>query len=178
MPPANALLKKSPEIVDCEPGGEPGLTPEEVRILKKTGLDCTMREPDDDDPIARTEKFLQDILRESLTVQDAARRLGVDPREIETRLSSSPRTLYGIRQGSEWRIPEFQFDGERLLPGFGEVVTQLRPSLHPVAFYRWFTTPSADLQNGDGHPLSPREWLHRGRPPSRVARIAAYLDQL
>jgi len=78
-----------------------------------------------------------------------------------------------------WRIPIFQFDGHRLLPGLEEVVPSLPRDFHPVAVYRWFTSPNPDLLPEDlDRELSPREWLLAGYSPKIVAQLGVDLDNL
>lgn len=103
--------------------------------------------------------------------------LGVAPSSIRRRLAADPPRLYGIRLGSGWHVPTFQIDEDRLLPGLGEVIAQLDRELHPVAVYRWFTTPNPDLipDPESDHFLSPRDWLRLGFAPGKVAQLAAEL---
>jgi excisionase family DNA binding protein len=116
-------------------------------------------------------------LREaSLTVAEAARRLGVDSSRVRQLLAD--RQLYGLQVEGTWRIPAFQLAGDRLVPGLDEVVPALPKSLHPVALYHWFTEPNPDLVSEGDRRLSPREWLLAGSPPRAVAGLAADLDSL
>lgn len=149
----------------------------EAEILRKGGF---VLEPTDlgiEDPLAQTVAEYAALLKSSLSTTDAARRLGVDPSRIRQRLTSSPPSLYGIRFGSGWVLPELQFDGNELVPGIGEVVARLDPELHPVSVFRWFTTPNPDLvaENLGGRTLSPREWLRSGLPVQAVVDLAANL---
>lgn len=118
------------------------------------------------------------VLREtSLTAPETARRLGVDISQVSQLLAS--RKLYGLQVRGAWRIPAFQFEGERLLPGLDEVVPALPRDLHPVGVYHWFTEPNPDLSSEEEeHQMSPREWLLAGYPPRVVAELATDLDSL
>ncbi|HEX9699174.1 MAG TPA: hypothetical protein VGD06_06905, partial [Acidobacteriota bacterium] len=115
------------------------------------------------------------LLKTALSTREAADRLGVNPSRVRQRLGEG--TLYGIRFGSEWRLPLFQFADGGLLPGFEEVIARVdREEVHPVALYRWFTSPSSELYADDLEiELSPRQWLAGGRPGAPVARIASQL---
>lgn len=101
----------------------------------------------------------------------------MDPSRIRRRLTSAPPSLYGIRLGSGWVLPELQFDGNELVPGIEEVVARLDPELHPVSVFHWFTTPNPDLmvENLGGRTLSPRNWLCSGLPVQTVVDLAADL---
>jgi hypothetical protein len=84
------------------------------------------------------------------------------------------RALFGIKERGEWRIPSFQFEGDRLVRNLRAVVAALPGTLHPIEFFTWFTSPDPALQL-DGRPLSPREWLETGGDPEAVAAEAAQL---
>jgi hypothetical protein len=153
------------------------LTRAEAAALERGGF---VLEPEDSaaaDPLALTVMEYAALLKSSLSTSEAAKRLGVDPSRIRQRLTSNPPTLYGIRIGANWYVPELQFDGGELIPGIGEVIAGLDPELHPVAVFRWFTTPNPDLSaeaSQDGN-LSPRDWLRLGLPVQPVAELAANL---
>jgi hypothetical protein len=86
--------------------------------------------------------------------------------------------LYGVRLGSGWVVPEFQFADSKLVPGIAEVVARLDPEIHPVAVFRWFTTPNPDLvleQEEESRRLSPRDWLLLGLPVQAVVELATNL---
>ena len=148
------------------------LTPEETDALRRGGLDLSPLRPDEDDPVARAAAAYAVLLASSLTVHEAAHRLSVDGSRVRQRLVA--RTLYGIKRSDGWRIPVFQFDGDRLLPGLGAIISRLDPALHPLAIFRWFTTPDSDLEV-DNTPLSPRDWLRMGNDPAPVAALAGVL---
>jgi hypothetical protein len=153
------------------------LSAAEAEELERGGFDLTPVDLGRDDPLARTAAEYAALLKSSLSTAEAAGRLGVDPSRIRQRLASQPPTLYGVRLESGWVIPEFQFDGDRLVPGIAEVIPQLNLELHPVAVFRWFTLPSPDLiaeevEEEEGRALSPRDWLRLGLPPAAVADLA------
>jgi len=158
------------------PGSRMDLTEAEAEILEQGGF---VLEPDSGapDPLAETVAEYAALLKSSLSTSEAAKRLGVDPSRIRQRLTSTPPTIYGIRIGTSWYIPEFQFEGDDLVHGIGEVVAQLDPELHPVAVFRWFTSPSPDLSTDDpdGKSLSPRDWLRLGFPVQPVVELASNL---
>jgi hypothetical protein len=146
----------------------------ETAALRRGGLEMT---PAHAWALARTASEYAALLETSLAAGDAARRLGLDPSRIRQLLAA--RRIYGLQVKGAWRIPLFQFDGDRLLPGLEEVVPLLAEDLHPVAVYRWFTTPDPDLSPHPLDPaLSPREWLLAGYPSILVAELAAHLDSL
>lgn len=158
------------------PDSRADLTQAEASALERGGF-VLADQPGAADPLAETVAEYAALLKSSLSTADAARRLSVDASRVRQRLTSVPPTLYGIRIGASWYIPEFQFDDNGLVPGFGEVVASLDSELHPVAVFRWFTTPNPDLsvEKQAGHDLSPRDWLRLGFPVSPVIELAANL---
>ena len=102
--------------------------------------------------------------------------LGVNPSRIRQQLHD--HTIYGIKVVHSWRLPLFQFDDDRLLPGVGEVFSRLDWTVHPVGVYNWFVNPDPDLQiDEDQAPISPRDWLRSGRSPEPVAELASALGK-
>lgn len=156
------------------------LTPEEVAALEEGGFNLDPPEPGPDDPLARAAADYAALLHTALTTSEAAERLGVDPSRIRQRLTAQPPGLYGIRLDAEWRIPVFQFEGNRVLPGWAQLLAQLSPDVHPVAFHRWLTLPHSDLlyveeDDGQAKPVSPRDWLRAGYPSDAVADLVTEL---
>ncbi|HEY9421334.1 MAG TPA: hypothetical protein VIW92_07970 [Thermoanaerobaculia bacterium] len=153
------------------------LTAAEAEALEQGGFNLEPIEPGSEDPLARTVAEYAALLKSSLSATEAAGRLGVDPSRIRQRLTSQPPSLYGIRVANGWYIPEFQFDGDRLIHGIGEVVARLDPELHPVSVFRWFTMPNPDLSADEmrGRNLSPLDWLRLGLPVQPVVELAASL---
>ena len=160
-----------------EPPSSGPLTSTEIKALRRGGLVPQPRPFEGEDPFVRTRRKYDALLRSSLTVEEAAQRLGLTSGEVLMRIMAEPARLYAIRQGATWVLPEFQFEGAGLLPGFEEVVPHLDPDLHPLGVSNWFHLPNPDLPEDDREErdLSPREWLRSGRPPAVVAALAADL---
>lgn len=147
----------------------------QARLLACGGFGLGRLELGLEDPIVRT-AFAYAVLRTTaLTTQKAARRLGVSARRVRQRLAE--RALYGIEAGDGWRLPAFQFARKGLVPGIERIFPRLPKSLSPVAVYRWFHTPSPDLEErgGEGRALTPLQWLQSGNDPDVVAELAAGL---
>jgi hypothetical protein len=154
------------------------LTEAEAEALRLGGFVLEPRDFGPEDPLVQTAAEFAALLSKSLSTTEAAERLRVDPSRIRQRLTSNPPTLYGIRLELGWVLPEFQFDGDRLVPGIGEVVARLDPELHPMTVFRWFVTRNPDLEvesEGASRTLSPRDWLRSGLPVREVAELAAEL---
>ncbi len=149
----------------------------ETAALRRGGFTMSAARADSANALARTAAEYAALRETSLTASETAGRLGLDPSRIRQLLAA--RKIYGLQVKGAWKIPAFQLDRGRLLPGLEEVVPSLAGDLHPVAVYRWFTTPSPDLTPEDlDRALSPREWLLAGYPPQAVAELAADLDSL
>jgi hypothetical protein len=152
----------------------PALTAEEESVLRSGGLEPEPLRVEERHLLYQATAEYADLLRDSCSVEQAARILGVNASRIRQRLTGSPRTLYGIKYGKSWRIPRFQFQQRRLVPGIEPVISRLAEPLHPVAVCRWFTAPNHDLTVA-ARPVSPLEWLRSGNPPRAVADLAAQL---
>lgn len=149
-----------------------GLTGSEASVLSEGGFPLTADVARK--PISKRLAAYSQILDKSLSTSEAAERLKVNSSRIRQRLTSRPPTLFGIRDGSEWKLPEFQFDRERLIPNFSRIVERLDPKIDPVALYQWFMAPHVDLVHDDER-ISPRQWLLSGLPWKRPAELAADL---
>jgi hypothetical protein len=166
--------------MELEPGSyssAAALTEDEEKVLAKGGLkDEDLRSSAKDDPLVRTAAEYANLVRDSYSTEEAATLLDVNASRIRQRVARDPRTLYGIKLSNGWRIPRFQFEGRRLLPGIEQVLTVLPRDMHPVAVHRWFVMPSLDLlDENEEERLSPLDWLRTGRSPQTVAELAADL---
>lgn len=124
--------------------------------------------------LERSRIELDMLLRESLTLDEAARSLSVSQGRLRQRLAPNVRTLYGIKDGRAWRIPKFQFASKgKLVRGIERVLPRIRPDAHPLAVAAWFSTPHQDLVIGaDDERVTPRAWLLAGGDPDVVAELA------
>ncbi len=149
------------------------LSPADAAALERGGFNLENRQLSTD-PLAQTAAEFAALLVSSLTVAEVAEALGVDVSRVRQRLAA--RALYGIKRRTGWRVPRFQFDGRRLIPGIEEVIPHLDPRLQPVAVWRWFTTPTNDLAlDDDDVAVSPRDWLRAGHDPTAVGALAIAL---
>jgi hypothetical protein len=149
----------------------------EVAALRRGGFKLEPLSSESSNALARTTAEYAVLRDTSLSASETAQKLGVDPSRVRQLLAA--RKLYGLQIKGAWKVPVFQFEGNRLLPGLEEVVPALPKDLHPVGIYHWFTTANPDLATEEfDRELSPREWLLTGRSPSAVAELAADLDNL
>jgi excisionase family DNA binding protein len=153
-----------------DPGKE--FSEEEIGALQEGGLDLSPQEEGGPDPLARTAAKYVALLASALTTKEAAEVLEVGESRVRQRLSEG--TLYGVKAGRENRLPAFQFEGGKEVPGIAQVLKHVDRSLHPVAVLNWFMLPSPDLffDEEEARPVSPRYWLLSGDEPEVLARLA------
>ncbi len=165
-PARGAFLERVVDAVSnayapLRPGVEAPFSDRERALLKKGGVRLESRGVD---PVLRSAGRYAEILAGSLSVQEAARRLGVNTSRIRQRLIA--RTLYGVKMDSEWLLPEFQFHEGREVPGLRLVLPHFPADASPVGMRNWLTTASADLDD-----LSPLQWLLTGRPAATLIEL-------
>lgn len=160
-------------VVDRHVGGSADLTRGDLAELRAIGFEPAGESSDAyRTATRRTVAKMTALLADSLSVDRVAERLGVHPSRVRQMLGE--RSLHGIKTGSEWRIPSFQFAGERLVKNLGPVMRATPGNLHPIALQSWFTRPDQALSIDDTA-FSPRDWLESGGDPGRAAAIAAEL---
>lgn len=144
----------------------------EVAALQEAGLSVApWQGPADADPVVQSIADYMALLETSFSTQEVADYLQVDASRIRQRLRE--RSLFGIDYDGERRLPRFQFERRKVLPGLKSVLTALPADLNPLDVAQWFLAPNPDLELSAEHePLSPRQWLLRGEPVSVVATLA------
>jgi hypothetical protein len=173
------VIEALERILPPRPAPSPGaeLTAEEQAALRRAGVNLEPT-PAGQRALARSAAAYAALVASSLSVPQAAARLGVDASRVRHRLAE--RTLYGIRQRSGWRLPAFQFIDRGLVPGIDRVLPGLPAGLDPLGTVNWFLLPHSDLYDpGDPGetPISPLDWLRSGRDPRPVAELAAAEDE-
>lgn len=156
-----------------DPGKE--FSEEEIMALEEGGLDLSPQEEGGPDPLARTAAKYVALLASALTTREAAEVLEVGESRVRQRLGEG--TLYSVKAGRENRLPVFQFEGGKEVPGIAQVLKHVDRSLHPVAVLNWFMLPNPDLflDEEETSPASPRHWLLSGGDPEVLARLAEEL---
>lgn len=154
------------------------LTAAEQAILRRGGANLKDSDFGAEDPLLRGKSEYLSLLEASLTTAQTAKLLGVNESRVRQRLTSRPPSLFGIKRGAEWLIPSFQFEGGKIIPHLERVIAKLDANLHPVSFWRWFTSPDVDLAAKDSPEggFSPREWLLRGLAVADVEESAEDLQ--
>jgi hypothetical protein len=171
---ARALLRNRPLREASTEAVQPSaaLSRRELDALHGVGL-STAPWPADrpDDPLAQSIVDFVALVETSLTAGLAARLLGVDVSRIRQRLRE--RSLFGLEYEGEWRLPRFQFERRKVLPGLAQVLAAFPTDVNPLDVAEWFLSANPDLEvAGEPRGLSPRQWLLRGLPPERAAALA------
>jgi hypothetical protein len=145
----------------------------EIEALQSVSLSTEpWARPGGKDPLAQSIADYMALLDTSLTTAQAARHLKVDPSRIRQRLRE--RSLYGVEYDGEKRLPRFQFEHRKVVPGLAKVLAKLPPQLSPLDVAEWFLSPNPDLElERRTVPLSPREWLLSGKPVETVVSLAS-----
>lgn len=114
------------------------------------------------DPVAATaarvdrDIRMQDLVHSSLSVTDAAARLGVTTARIRQRLTDG--TLWAFTSGRNRLLPPAQFTAAGAVPHLEKVLPLLGKDLHPLTVQALFTEPQPSLVM-EGRPVSIVVWL-------------------
>jgi hypothetical protein len=144
----------------------------ELDALKAVGLSVSpWKASAKQDPLKQSITDYMALLETSYSTSQAARYLKVDASRVRQRLRE--RSLFGIDYDGEKRLPRFQFERAKVVPGLREVLASLPQALNPLDVAEWFLSPNPDLEaQDDENPLSPRDWLLRGQPVEAVVKLA------
>lgn len=140
--------------------------------LTDVGLDLSSSDENDINARARS-IAAEAVLRESaLTVDEAARRIGVDTSGVRRRLAEN--RLTGWKDSNGWRLPAWQFTDSGILPGLAAVLAATPDDQPPLVLAAFVATPQPDLPM-NGEPATPRQWLLAGGDPQRVSEQVSML---
>lgn len=119
---------------------------------------------------ARALAAVERTVTDTVGIDQSARILGIDRSRISHRLRDG--TLYAFRVGSRRRIPRWQLDGARLLPGLSAVLAAVPAGIHPLDLQALMTTAQDEL---DGR--TPVDHLASGGDPEPVAALVGALGR-
>jgi hypothetical protein len=144
----------------------------ELNALEAVGLTTVpFKEGAARDPLTQSITDYMALLETSYSTSQAARYLKVDASRVRQRLRE--HSLFGIDYDGEKRLPRFQFERAKVIPGMREVLAALPKELNPLDVAEWFLSPNPDLEiDAQETPLSPREWLLKGEPVETVVKLA------
>lgn len=148
------------------------LLPDEIQALDDVGVSIKGDATKIDQALIST-GVLGLLRATALPISEAARRLGVSDSRLRQRIGEGD--LLSIR-GSDGRshlIPAFQLTENGELPGLRRVLSAIRPGAKLLTIYGFFMTPQPDLEDDDGNPMTPVEWLLAGEDVIVVAELAS-----
>ena len=137
-----------------DPSAGPALSEHDATLLTEAGFVT--------DPAAATaarvdrDIRMQDLVQSSLSVADAAERLGVTTARIRQRLTDG--TLWAFTSGRNRLLPPAQFTAAGAVPHLEKVLPLLNKDLHPLTVQAVLTQPQPSLVV-DGRPVSIVAWL-------------------
>lgn len=167
------LLENEPLRARSSTGTSVGhaLSTSEIDALQSVGLSTERwKRGGRSDPLAQSIADYMALLDTSFSTSQAARFLKVDPSRIRQRLRE--RSLFGIEYDGERRLPRFQFERRKVVPGLVMVLPELPAQMSPLDVAEWFLAPNPDLEMGGDRAISPREWLLSGRAVAAVVALA------
>lgn len=132
----------------------PALSEHDAALLDEAGFTV--------DPAAATAARLdlhirmQDLVQRSLSVPDAAERLGVSTARIRQRLTEG--TLWAFASGHTRLLPPAQFTETGAVPHLERVMPLVAKDLHPLTVQALLTQPQPTLTMG-GRSVSIGRWL-------------------
>ncbi|RZQ62994.1 DNA-binding protein [Amycolatopsis suaedae] len=150
-------------------------TPDQRTALIDVGLDLSPHTETEPDQRARTVVAHAVLAESSLTVLDAAQRLGVDDSRIRHKLKEGRLTGWK-GTGGGWRLPAWQFTSTSVLPGLETVLRAVPADQPPLVVAAFMSTPQSDLLINDRW-ATPRDWLLAGGDPDMVARLIQTLGE-
>jgi hypothetical protein len=97
------------------------LSKAELDALDEVGLSTKpWRDARATDPLAQSIVNYMALIETSFTAAKVSRMLNVDVTRVRQRLRE--RSLYGFDHEGEWRLPRFQFERNKALPGLASVI--------------------------------------------------------
>ena len=123
-------------------------------------------------PLAAGALERKSIIDTSYTTEEVAKHLGVSVGRIRQRVKE--KTLYSMRveDGKSWSFPSWQFTDDGEVPSLKTVLKALPSDLNMQDVFGFFTTLQPDLEDENGEPMVPLDWLIGHGDPSEVSELA------
>ncbi|MGW0044359.1 hypothetical protein [Rhodococcus sp. NPDC003348] len=141
--------------LDSRNPGTPALSEHDAQVLADAGFTA--------DPATATAARVDRDIRmlklvgTSLSITDAAARLGVTPARVRQRIATG--TLWAFDSGRNRLLPPAQFTDTGAVPHLEKVLPLLAKDLHPLTVQALLTRPQPSLIV-DGRPVSIVTWLN------------------
>ncbi|GAB3267252.1 helix-turn-helix domain-containing protein [Arthrobacter pigmenti] len=151
------------------------LTRDQEDILSQHGGVAPVRDSDvGRQMVASTQANLAEQIRSSISVEETATLLQIDPSRVRRWLRDL--ALYGFKFGAATRIPRWQFTSQGTpLPRLRAVLQALPNDLHPLEVAGFMTTADPDLTVRNEQ-VSPREWLEAGGNVEPILELVDAID--
>lgn len=153
------------------PPTESGLTAADIVALESANIELPGAAEATLEGVLRGGAAAKRLTDTALSVEQAARELGVTPGRVRQRITEGE--LAATRRADGYLLPGWQFERGELVPGL-KVVLHAAADIHPLTLQRFMTRPSVDLEI-DGKSASPRAWLISGGDARAVVELAAGL---
>ena len=123
-------------------------------------------------PLAAGALERKSIIDTSYTTEEVAKHLGVSVGRIRQRVKE--KTLYSMRveDGKSWSFPSWQFTDDGEVPSLKTVLKALPSDLNMQDVFGFFTTLQPDLEDENGEPMVPLDWLIGHGDPSEISELA------
>lgn len=149
--------------------GVAGLPEDEARLYDEAGM--SIDENAYRRQVAARSARYATMIAAALPVADAAERLGLSRARVQQLISAGE--VWAVHDTrNRWVLPQLQFDGDRLLPGWSAVAVAFPQQAHPLEVLGLLTTPQPELRV-EGAPVTIVDWLRSGGAPDVAARVAA-----
>ncbi len=155
-------------LVSARSSTGPALSEQDAQLLSSAGFVS--------DPTAITLAWvgrdirMQNLVHDSLSVPDAAQRLGVTTARIRQRLTHG--TLWAFTSGRHRLLPQAQFTASGTVPHLDQILQLLPKDLHPLTVQALLTEPQSSLVV-EGRPVSIVAWLTGSdRTSTEIAQAA------
>ncbi|EHK80550.1 hypothetical protein QR64_01440 [Rhodococcus sp. Chr-9] len=137
----------------ANPAG-PALSEHDARVLTDAGFTASPAAA----TAARVDRDIRmaNLVATSLSIADAAVRLGVTPARIRQRIADG--TLWAFDSGRNRLLPPAQFTDSGAVPHLDKVMPHIPKDLHPLTVQTLLTQPQSSLVV-DGRPVSIVAWL-------------------
>ena len=154
----------------ANPAG-PALSEHDARVLTEAGFTASP-------PAATAARIDRDVrmanlVATSLSIADAALRLGVTPARIRQRIADG--TLWAFDSGRNRLLPPAQFTDSGTVPHLDKVMPHVPRDLHPLTVQTLLTQPQPSLVV-EGGPVSIVAWLAGSAgTPEEIERVVDVL---
>jgi len=149
----------------------PALPEHERALMEAHGVDFTLNKPDAIAMRSKAAALYSVIVASAFDADRVCSHLNVSKSRLRQRVIEG--SLFAIAEGGHRVYPTFQFTPAGVIRGLPDVLDALGKNRHPLAVYRFFCTPTFDLEiPGDDEAVSPREYLESGGAIADVVLLA------